>query len=106
MLTSVSYRVSQDESMVKAALDLEGCDENFETVRRPLLAAEFNVNTRGRLQLTSYIKNGLEQTIGEHSQLEVLESFAQAKISFSGKPKLALLGFFGAEPGSSPGAKL
>jgi hypothetical protein len=106
MLTSVSYRVSQDESMVKASLDLEGCDENYEAVRRPLLAAEFKVNARGRLQLTSYIKNGSEQPIGEHSQPEVLESFAQAKISFSGKPKLALLGGFGPEPGALPGAKL
>lgn len=106
LLSSVSYRVSQDETSVRASLDLEDCDDNFETVKRPLLLADFVLNARGRMQLARFVKNGVEQTLGDDAQPAALEDFARAKATLTGKPKLALLGAFGPSPGAAPGAKL
>lgn len=106
MLSSLSYRIQNSPEGVRATIDLEECDEEFNAVNRPLLSVEFALNARGRLQLARHVQNGREHPLGEQSQPDALEACAKAKSSFQGRPKLAMLASFGPAPERQPGAKL
>jgi hypothetical protein len=95
-LSRAVYHVSQDAHRVSASLELEGLDADFEPSRRPLLLAEFSSDGLGRLSISRWAKLGADAPLGEHSQREALEAFAQARLAFSRPPELALFGAFDA----------
>lgn len=94
MLSCQMLSVSQDEKGIKACLDFEGVDEQFNAQRRPILVAEFveRGGGSGSLRLSKFALEGAEPVEGQGGMENALKALAQARAGFDGKPKKLLLG--------------
>lgn len=104
MLSCMSFSVSQTPAGIKACLDFDGVDEDFNSKVRPIMSAEFIPFGSVAMRLAGFRLEGKEPD-GESGGFEkALEACAQAKASFQGKPKAMLL--LNPMAGMKPGAKL
>ena len=104
MLSCLSFSVVQTIGGIKACLDFDGVDEDFNSKIRPVMSAEFVALGSESMRLAGFRLEG-KGVEGEAGGLDkALEACAQAKAGFQGKPKTMLLSV--PMHGVKPGAKL
>jgi hypothetical protein len=104
MLSCLCFSVSQTPEGIKASLDFDGVDEDFESKVRPIMRAEFVPFGAGSMKLAAFKLDGVDAGGAEGGFEKALEACAQAKAGFQGKPKAMLLA--DPMPGAKPGKVL